>query len=168
MFLFTLLKLCVYPMLSIVRLVRLSYTQIGGDTMKKTMKKIFIGIWICTLLSTLVGIGVLLNMPKPTTKRELVSMINSTRINGNFFLGCGSINQEPVFYYYYKTVDGAIKLTYVNANKTTIYEDIVENQAPYTIIIGQNELVFGNSLHEFHLPPNSIKPDFDLSINNLK
>jgi hypothetical protein len=90
-------------------------------------------------------------------------MSNSTQINGNFFLGCGTIEEEPVFYYYYEQNNGAKRLTYAKAWDSEIYKDLKERQIPYVLIN-----TFSVPAHKFHVPPNSITPTFNLDVSKIK
>jgi hypothetical protein len=120
------------------------------------MKKIWMLILIIVLSSFLTGCG-------REETRKIVSMSNSTQINGSFFLGCGTIEEEPVIYYYYEQNNGSKKLTYAYARRSEIYEDLKEGQTPYLLIPSD---ILGT--FKFHVPPNSITPTFNLDVSKIK
>jgi hypothetical protein len=106
------------------------------------------------------------NISKEEQKRELISISNSTQISGNFFLGSGSINEQPVFYYYYKTQNSSIKLSYALAGLSEIFTDIKVGEKPYVIY-----KPVGWSTYEswkFHIPIDSIISTFELDVRNIK
>lgn len=127
------------------------------------MKKIILSLLIISLLFPLSG------CKGHIEKYELVSLSNNIQINGSFFLGSGSIKGEPVFYYYAKNNNGAIKLSYVYSCKALIYEDLKENELPYVnLLFGFGERYNSITKREFHVPKNSVISTFNLDVSNIK
>ena len=69
--------------------------------------------------------------------QEIMSATDGTMVEGNISGGgflvyhiSGSINENPVYRYYYQLEDGGIKLGQIPANLTTIYY-IGSNETPY-------------------------------------
>jgi len=84
-------------------------------------------------------------------------MSNSAQADGHFFIGCGSMREIPVFYFYYKDGDGAIRLDYKRVDRSVIYED-TDNAY---VIINYNETC------EFHVPKNSVIRTFELNVKDI-
>ena len=56
--------------------------------------------------------------------RQLVAVQDNVGIQGKFFLGCGEINSDVVYFvYYYKTADGIIKFDKILADQIEIIEE---------------------------------------------
>ena len=97
---------------------------------------------------------------------ELVAINNSTQTSGNFFLGCGSIGEDAVFYFYTKSDQGQIKLQDKPAWACVIYEDITDGQTPYVRLYANwKSYCDGNA--EFHVPPNSVLRTFTLDVKGV-
>ena len=60
------------------------------------------------------------------SERELVQASFSNSIDGHFYLGFGSLEDVPVYVYYYKTVDGSYQVARVECSKFTIRESDTE------------------------------------------
>ena len=56
-------------------------------------------------------------------KKELVALENSREVQGSFFLGCGNINNEQYYVFFYNTPNGGKKFDKINAKNTIIYEE---------------------------------------------
>ena len=52
----------------------------------------------------------------------LVAINDGSSMSGDFFLGCGSIDEVDYYFYYYNTSDGGIKRSEVPVKVSTIYE----------------------------------------------
>jgi uncharacterized protein YcfL len=105
-------------------------------------------------------------IPKEYKLRQLVlGQENSNSGNGDFFLGTGSIsyhsNVTTYFFFYTEDKDGKINLQKENSVNVSIYED------------GGNKAIywgFGNkdndwwTIWELHIPPNSIKNNFQINL----
>lgn len=104
------------------------------------------------------------------TQYELVALTNKTATIGRIFLLSGTINEQPVFYFYYKKGD-AILLKSISANLAEIYEiDAIE---PYVELDTYSFPDFnGGSTHirsaKFYIPQNSIVSDYTLDLTEIK
>lgn len=97
---------------------------------------------------------------------ELVNINDRAGMSGSFFLGSGTVEDEPVFYYYERE-NGRVTLERIKADDAVIIED--ESSRPYVSYL---EEVSNNSLWylggmessriEFHVPPNSIITNYSL------
>jgi len=96
---------------------------------------------------------------------ELVAINNSTQTSGNFFLGCGSIDEESCFYFYTRDKNGAIKLQDRIARFCTVYEDVPEGGVPRVRLY---ETVASGVAAEFHVPKGSIVQNFTLDVRQVK
>jgi len=103
-----------------------------------------------------VDIGMSKNIHSNMYKYNIRQMVNTTTINGNFFLGCGSIEQSPVYYAYIVTENGGLKLIEMPCHLTNIYEDATIETA--CILECQEE-------YNVHVPPNSIASNIDLGLD---
>ena len=68
-------------------------------------------------------------------KFPIVSIEKNTDLHGKFFLGCGSVDSERIYYTYAVMPDGGYRLLTMKAAATTIYE--TDDVAPH-IMIAQN------------------------------
>lgn len=147
----------------------------------RNMKKyILIFTLIIGLMVSLTGCS---NLDKPVQERHinLYSLSNNTQISGSFFLGCGSISEKPVFYFYYGDPiysPNSKALSYVYANDSIIYEDLKDGEAPYLVIaFTEPRRPFPGTVesskcrivqYEFHVPQNSINQTFNLDVSKIK
>jgi len=89
---------------------------------------------------------------------DLKSLNDGSEIQGHFFLGSGSIRQEPQFVAYAKTARGGYVLKTFPADMSTIYMD---SWIPY-VVVWHSESDFivhsenGISAYDFHVPPGTI------------
>lgn len=96
---------------------------------------------------------------------ELVSLRGGSKIEGRFFLGCGRINQEDVYYFYKKLKNGGFKQDHVIVLETTIFE---EDRNDGEIIIYESRLRSPNLFvfdspgrrYEIKIPKGSLKKSF--------
>lgn len=61
--------------------------------------------------------------PARVETEQLQALSVDKSLNGSFFLGSGTVDEEPVFYYYQKNEDGSFFLDYAYAEDVTIVED---------------------------------------------
>lgn len=153
---------------------------------------IFVGIAIITCIHGSVQDPVI----NPYNKKyELVAFNNkseqTSKIKGNFVLGCGSINgsskNEQYYYYLQKDNSNNIEFKKINVfnNSCTVYlKTISDNDVPY-IVYSCNEYVYTNTFNKifsnedprryeyetinvtFFVPENSIKYDINFDINDF-
>ena len=116
-------------------------------------------------------------------RKEILSLDDSDKTSGSFFLGSGNINGYQSFTFYYKTEDGGYKRDFERAYNTTIYEDgditphIIYNKYKY-ISSWQSEwkfwlIIYGTDDNtdtpykkiesiEIHVPQNTIIKEINL------
>ena len=89
-------------------------------------------------------------------------------LHGSFFLGCGSINSEDKFIYIAKVDNLGYKIQEVDIDDCYIVEENIEQ--PYLEIsnIKWRDWVikFFDNRYIFHIPPNSIKENYEVNIND--
>lgn len=98
-------------------------------------------------------------------RHALLSLKDNSTTSGSFFLGSGSFEEEPSFFYYQQTGRGAT-LEHVDADRAVIVEEDIDS--PYlSVLIGgsENDFWYIGSLdktYEFHVPVGSITNRFEL------
>lgn len=88
-------------------------------------------------------------------------------LQGSFFLGCGSINSEDKFIYIVKVDNLGYKVQEVDIDDCYIVEENIEQ--PYLEISNikwRDWVVTSNDRYIFHIPPNSIKENYEVNIND--
>ena len=88
-------------------------------------------------------------------------------LHGRFFLGCGSINSEDKFIYIAKVDNLGYKIQEVDINDCYIVEEDIEQ--PYLEISNikwRDWVVTSKDRYIFHIPPNSIKENYEVNIND--
>ena len=89
-------------------------------------------------------------------------------LHGSFFLGCGSINSEDKFIYIAKVDNLGYKVQEVDIDDCYIVEENIEQ--PYLEIsnIKWRDWVtkYFKDRYIFHIPPNSIKENYEVNIND--
>ena len=88
-------------------------------------------------------------------------------LQGSFFLGCGSINSEDKFIYIVKVDNLGYKVQEVDIDDCYIVEENIEQ--PYLEISNIKWLdwvVTSKDRYIFHIPPNSIKENYEVNIND--
>ena len=88
-------------------------------------------------------------------------------LHGSFFLGCGSINSEDKFIYITKVDNLGYKVQEVDIDKCYIIEENIEQ--PYleiSKIKWRDWVVTSKDRYIFHIPPNSIKENYEVNIND--
>lgn len=88
-------------------------------------------------------------------------------LHGSFFLGCGSINSEDKFIYIAKVDNLGYKIQEVDIDDCYIVEENIEQ--PYLEISNIKWLdwvVTSKDRYIFHIPPNSIKENYEVNIND--
>lgn len=110
-------------------------------------------------------------------KVELVTLVDSSELQGSFFLASGSLGAEQHYKFYYKTSDGGKKFGKVNAESVTVYEEDRKNaymaksgeenrysQRVYLWLIPKF-LSGGNSWkYTIHIPKGTIKEEYNLDL----
>ena len=89
-------------------------------------------------------------------------------LHGSFFLGCGSINSEDKFIYIAKVDNLGYKIQEVDIDNCYIVEEDIEQ--PYLEISNVKwrdwVIKFFENRYIFHIPPNSIKENYEVNIND--
>lgn len=88
-------------------------------------------------------------------------------LHGSFFLGCGSINSEDKFIYIAKVDNLGYKVQEVDIDDCYIVEENIEQ--PYLEISNvkwRDWVVTSKDRYIFHIPPNSIKENYEVNIND--
>ena len=88
-------------------------------------------------------------------------------LHGRFFLGCGSIDSEDKFIYIAKVDNLGYKIQEVDIDKCYIIEENIEQ--PYleiSKIKWRDWVVTSKDRYIFHIPPNSIKENYEVNIND--
>ena len=88
-------------------------------------------------------------------------------LHGRFFLGCGSIDSEDKFIYIAKVDNLGYKIQEVDINDCYIVEEDIEQ--PYLEISNikwRDWVVTSKDRYIFHIPPNSIKENYEVNIND--
>ena len=88
-------------------------------------------------------------------------------LQGSFFLGCGSINSEDKFIYIVKVDNLGYKVQEVDIDDCYIVEENIEQ--PYLEISNikwRDWVVTSKDRYIFHIPPNSIKENYEVNIND--
>ena len=88
-------------------------------------------------------------------------------LHSSFFLGCGSINSEDKFIYIAKVDNLGYKIQDVDINNCYIVEEDIEQ--PYleiSKIKWRDWVVTSKDRYIFHIPPNSIKENYEVNIND--
>jgi len=148
---------------------------------------------VCATLSACIYILLMLPVMKFSTavtkyaengKIEIISLKNVLALEGDFFIGTGTLDSKLYYIYYYKTERGGSKLTKAEAEKTELFE---ENRTdayiakvykkttypglekwdwlfvPSFIASGSHE--FG---HALHIPRGTIKREINLDLKDIK
>jgi len=144
-----------------------------GDVVSVIMTLIagFIGAGIGIIIA--IGIGVFLPSEYVLDNQiEIVALKDNRSIEGDFFLGCGSINSEFYYFFYKKEKDGSLTFDKIAANShTKIYEEerkdgmieIFEKR-----FIKESHYIFGVPFDspkcKIHVPKGSVLRQFELDL----
>ena len=89
-------------------------------------------------------------------------------LHGSFFLGCGSINSEDKFIYIEKVDNLGYQIQEVDIDDCYIVEEDIEQ--PYLEISNVKwrdwVIKYFDNRYIFHIPPNSIKENYEVNIND--
>ena len=135
----------------------------------------FGGVAICGLLCmAALGIGSCnsLNKWETSTMANLVAMNDGSLTSGDFFLGCGTIDELEYYFFYYETSNGGIKKSKLRTKKVTLYEDdsvkpcVKIHKAKfknwkYWIFASETS----NKRYSIYIPKGSIRRNFALNLN---
>lgn len=101
------------------------------------------------------------------SRHNLLSLNDTSVSSGSFFLGSGSYDEEPAFFYYQEGSRGAT-LEHVDADRVVIIQEEIDQ--PYVAIVNPDVSTnilwytggLGESEYEFHIPEGSINNSFRL------
>lgn len=141
-----------------------------------------IGVWlISAVISFAVGLIVTAiaasSVPASSYtagSQPLAALSTGSETSGSFFLGSGTIDEEPSYTYIVQESDGALFLKSMSAEDVAVYEDASPSTATLSYEI---EIVDNWWLHfrpferrmvnyEFHIPAGSVTRDFTVSTSN--
>lgn len=133
------------------------------------------GAVAAALVGLILGIGVgaaLGTHPEPVHNYQLLNIRDASGLSGSFFLGSGTIDEEPVFYYYARRDDGSIFLDHVFADYATIYETSEQPHIEITEEFSNHpKIAFspdaGLKGANIYIPPNSVVTNFSLGGTNV-
>ena len=108
-------------------------------------------------------------------RTSIYALQDGSNIKGKFFLLGGSIDQEPVYRYYYKLSDGGFKQSWVKANITEVYETDAD---PHIVFTEQYDTLpewvawpLGPEMTvpklvdvDIYIPPGSVLQDYSLDL----
>lgn len=100
---------------------------------------------------------------------EIIAAADSTLTEGRFYLFGGSIEEEPVYFYYRQSDDGSVRQGNLPTNRSVIYEDTAGDG--YVEVWKEcQETSFwrieacGAAEYRIHVPPNSITRGFEFDL----
>ena len=133
------------------------------------MGKLLVGIFFACVLFLFVAIvdGIISqNNYIKTDVVELVSFSNGTTQKGSFFLGTGSLEGELIYSYCYRS-NGGIQMSFIPAEKTTIFEEDVTQ--PRIEVYSLKGKIFGMvndtpSKYHVYIPNGSIWQGYDVDV----
>jgi len=106
-----------------------------------------------------------------TYTQDIASLNQGDNLSGSFFLGSGSIDQTPYYFYFVKCKDGSYIRNQVVASKTYIHENenenpclkwtVTRNEVPKWLKTGISD-VYDDEASSYHLyvPANTIIKEF--------
>ena len=134
-----------------------------------------VGLGLGFLLTLLFGI-IAVDCPQipcgEPQKVELVAMKDNSTINGNFFLGSGSINEDQ-YYFYLEQTNKGIQKKKVKADHNTYLNYIENDDTPYLLIQKtrcENDIIYALSHkcydveYYFYIPDGSITNEFSVDL----
>ena len=100
--------------------------------------------------------------------QPLKAIVIDEDLHGSFFLACGSINSEDKFIYIAKVDNLGYKIQEIDIDNCYIVEEDIEQ--PYLEISNVKwrdwVIKFFENRYIFHIPPNSIKENYEVNIND--
>jgi hypothetical protein len=88
-----------------------------------------VGLFV-TLFLTFIAASIA--VPDHSVERDLVALADGQSTHGSFFLGSGSVDSDPAFFWYQDDGTGGYKLKSINAYWVTIRE-IPEGETPHMV-----------------------------------
>lgn len=106
---------------------------------------------------------------------SIVAAADGSQTSGSFYLFGGTIDEDPVYFYYRERSDGSIRQGYIPTGKSVIYED-TENEG--YIQVNRYRDAFcefwgcawdmagstRSNKYEIHVPPGSVKRQFNFDL----
>lgn len=96
------------------------------------------------------------------TTNEIQSVVINESIKGTFVLGIGTVSDRRYYVAYEVQEDGGLRLVQLDAEITTIYQTLTENETPYVEYYSNGY----NTIKEIKLyvPENTIQQNYDLDL----
>ena len=124
-----------------------------------------------------IGVGMIIHAVDKETEMHyyatLVSMSDTTNSEGSFFLGSGTIKEDAVYYYYYRTNTGGFKRSYLYSARTEIVESDgsqahIECEASRSVVQPDWEWAFTKRDRKCiaYVPRGTVKQEFNLDNQN--
>lgn len=158
------------------------YTIINEWELESISSRIWMCIWrpiLSVFLSVVFGCLFLIFIGKFFDKKDVLEKDRTIKIcsindrfdsSGQFFLGCGSFENKP-YYFFYKKENGGIKLDKISTENAII---IQQDSVTPRIEIYAKEFVdkkninwgipSGDKTYKIYVPKNSVKEDFNFDL----
>lgn len=134
---------------------------------------------LIVMIAGMVGVGAAAVigsfMPKQweqTDQVTLVSLHDEVGVNGRFFLGSGTINSDPYYYYYVGSAESGYSPRKLRANEdVTVFEEertdgelvvLLQVIDPSLGFWGWFGISIGENHYQFHIPKESLRQSFSL------
>ena len=132
------------------------------------------GLFILGFLLSFIIIGFITNIVATfrgdyviISTQSLKAICIDEDLHSSFFLGCGSIDSKDKFIYITKVDNLGYKVQEVDIDNCYIVEENIEQ--PYLEISNikwRDWVVTSKDRYIFHIPPNSIKENYEVNIND--
>jgi len=138
------------------------------DKVMTTFFSLFMAVAAGALTFTILQLlmyGIVGEHMEKTGESDLASLADNQGTSGSFFLGSGSIDDEPVFYYYERNGD-EYTLEHVNADEAVVIETTDDPRVEFYSPVSNNEFWyiggFGESTVKFYVPEGSVLNNYNL------
>lgn len=95
-------------------------------------------------------------------KSEIQSIVIDDSVTGTFVLGIGTVSNKQYYVAYEIQEDGGLKLIQLDAEKTTIYQTLSENETPYVECYCNGFYTIKEI--KLYVPENTIQRNYDLDL----
>lgn len=142
------------------------WPSIGYGSIFGGCAAIVVGLVVAACYGIYTAISPLPNITKCDSWITPVNLTDGQSVSGRFYLFGGTIQDDPVYFYYYRTHSGSYKRSYVLADDS----EIIETDDPPRILICRTHrpgdwLRFGSGTDETYkisVPKGSISNNFNL------
>lgn len=121
---------------------------------------------IVIMFIMLIGVTTVGEDYKLIDDQNLKAISVSSNINGSFFLGSGSVDEESV-YYYYAAQDGGFVLQNVPTDDALVIEDSSNPRIESYTSVSKNSLWYfgqGDRSYKIYIPAGSITNQFNMNL----